>query len=78
MRYLMTFASTAHAMKAESVLLKKEVPLKIRPLPNEISSGCGISIVFDDLEVIKELVSENKFVYEHLYEHNQQEYKELD
>ncbi len=77
MRYLITFESTAHAIKAENILLENNVTLKIKPLPNEISSGCGIIIVFDDLEQVKKLVSEQKFTYNQLYEHLEKEYIEI-
>lgn len=77
MRYLMTFDSTAHAIKAEHVLLENKVSLKIRPLPNEISSGCGISIIFDDLDAINLFVSNDKFKYNKLYEHKENKYIEI-
>lgn len=77
MKYLITFDSTAHAIKAENVLLENNVTLKIRPLPNEISSGCGISIVFDDLEKVNLLVRQDKFKYNQLYEYKEKNYFEI-
>lgn len=74
MTYLITFESTAHAIKAENILLEHNIALKIRPLPNEISAGCGICIVFDELDKVRSLVKEDKFKYNQLYEHVDKDY----
>ena len=67
MDYLITFESTAHAIRAEDIFLKSELAIKIRPLPNEISSGCGLSIAFSDLASVKKVVTTNKLQYNKIY-----------
>lgn len=76
MEYLMSFSSTAHAIRAESVLLKDDITLKIKPLPNEISSGCGITVVFEDLESVKKSIGANELKYDKLYSYDEV-YKEI-
>lgn len=74
MKYLITFNSTAQAIKAESVLLKNDLKIKIRPLPNEISSGCGISIALDDIESLDKVITDNDLKYEKIYSFTNNKY----
>ena len=76
MDYLITFESTAQAIRAEDIFLKNNVKVKIRPLPNEISSGCGISIAFADLVIVKKLVADNQIIYNRIYLKQNNEYRE--
>ena len=41
------FHSTAHAIRAETVLEEAEVQIKLIPTPRQLSSDCGISVRFD-------------------------------
>ena len=41
------FHSTAHAIRAETVLEEAEVQLKLIPTPRQLSSNCGIAVRFD-------------------------------
>jgi hypothetical protein len=43
------FHSTAHAIRAETVLEEAEVPIKLIPTPRQLSSDCGIAVRFDRL-----------------------------
>ena len=78
MKYLVTFSSTAFAIKAENVFLNHNIAIKIRPLPNEISSGCGISIVFDDLEKVRKIIESEKIKYNKLYHQDGMLYNVID
>jgi hypothetical protein len=77
MRYLVSFNSTAQAIKAEKFLLETEIKIKIRPLPNEISSGCGISIIFDDLEGVKKLFEAKQIAFNRMYTADEKVYFEI-
>jgi len=41
------FHTTSAVMKAEKLLLKKGVSIKLIPVPREFSSDCGLSLRFD-------------------------------
>ena len=77
MHYLITFATTAQAIKAENIFLKNELKIKIRPLPNEISFGCGLSITFDDLTKVKAVIVAEKLKYDKIYIIENKEYREI-
>lgn len=40
---IITFATTAAAMEAESFCLAHELPGRIIPVPREITAGCGLA-----------------------------------
>ena len=44
------FHSTAHAIRAEKVLLKVGYKIKMIPTPRQLSSDCGIALRFQRLE----------------------------
>jgi len=51
------FPSVNHVMKAEKILLKAQMPIKIIPVPKSISSDCGVCIrieekIIDDIKII--------------------------
>lgn len=76
MEYLITFSSTSHAIRAESHLLKKNVLIKVRPIPSKISSGCGICLVFDDIDTVLMIVKEDSLAYDKIYMVNDNNYVE--
>lgn len=45
--YILAFDTTTDAMQAEK-LLKEKFHIAIMPVPREISSGCGLSIRFQN------------------------------
>ena len=47
--YILAFDTTTDAMQGEK-LLKDKFNITIMPVPREISSGCGLSIRFQDQE----------------------------
>lgn len=52
MKYLLTFKSVHYAIDAE-VKLKENFNIRTIPTPREISSSCGLSVLFlDDIELI--------------------------
>lgn len=44
MEYILVFENTNRAMKAERLLLSNKLHVGALPLPDEISSGCGICL----------------------------------
>ena len=41
------FYTTSAAMRAEKVLMKDKIAVKLIPTPRELSSDCGIALRFD-------------------------------
>jgi len=54
-----TFHATYSVLKAEKILKRLGLKVKMIPVPRQISSNCGISIRFEcrDLERIREAIS---------------------
>lgn len=44
---IITFSSTHHALKAEKILKKADIPAKVIPVPRDISSDCGVALRFE-------------------------------
>ena len=43
---VLTFHSTHYALNAEKVLKEKYIPVKLMPVPRQVSSSCGIAAEF--------------------------------
>lgn len=58
---VITFKSTSHAMKGESIFKDEDVKFRIIPTPREISHSCGLSIKFnlEDLKLTKDIILRN-------------------
>lgn len=56
------FHSTAHAIRAEKVLQRARVSIKMIPTPRQLSSDCGMALRFDrsDEERVVVLLQENR------------------
>ena len=66
--YILAFDTTTDAMQAEK-LLKDHFDIAIMPVPREISSGCGLSIRFqnpNETTIITHL-KENPIIHGSLY-----------
>jgi len=46
--YVLLLPSVSHIMKAEKILMEKNIPVKIIPVPKSISYDCGVCIRFDE------------------------------
>ena len=44
------FHSTAHALRAEKVLVRAGFAIKMIPTPRQLSSDCGLALRFDRAE----------------------------
>lgn len=60
-RFYILFPNYTSGLVLEAVLKKEKIKYTIVPAPRELSSSCGISIMYDekDEEKIKLLVEEN-------------------
>jgi hypothetical protein len=56
------FHSTAHAMRAEKVLVRAGFKIKMIPTPRQLSSDCGMALRFDqpDKERVAATLLENR------------------
>ena len=68
MNYLIVFDSTSQAIKAEAMFNQSKINIKVRPIPNEVSSGCGISVYFDDIDKVKEVIKNEKLGFSNIYQ----------
>ncbi len=68
---VVTFNSTHHAIKGESIFKSKEIAFKTIPTPREITLSCGLSIRFDinDLEKVKNLIESNELSIKGIYKY---------
>ena len=65
-----TFPTTFYAIRAESLLKKKEVAFKMVPVPRAISSSCGTALrcACPDLKMLKNYLAENNTEMESFYQ----------
>ena len=63
---IITFATTTAAMAMESFCLENNLPGRLIPVPQEISSGCGVAwrVLAEDYELIKVKRSQMNFAWE--------------
>ena len=56
------FHSTAHAIRAETVLEEAQVQIKLIPTPRQLSADCGIAVRFDpvDRAQVTAILEENR------------------
>ncbi len=59
---VITFKSTHHAIKAESIFKNEDIEFRTIPTPREVTHSCGLAIKFDlkDTELAKRIVEENQ------------------
>ena len=66
---IVTFESTHHAIKGESIFKEFQIPSKTIPTPRDITLSCGLSIRFDltDLERVIDLVNNDNLAIKGVY-----------
>lgn len=64
------FHSMSGALKAEKLLKRDGVPIKLIPVPRQLSSDCGICVRFEraDEEMIRSILNQGKVDIEGVYE----------
>ena len=67
--YIVSFNSTHHAIRLDKTLQESGIRATTLPTPREITASCGISIrfLFEDIEVVKNLVGTNDVDYKGIY-----------
>lgn len=60
------FHSTSHAIRAERLLIKAQVPCKMIPVPRHLSADCGICLRFSTRRgrEIAGILQEKKIVFD--------------
>ena len=63
---IITFATTTAAMAMESFCLENNLPGRLIPVPQEISSGCGVAwrVLAEDYGLIEAKRSQMNFAWE--------------
>ncbi len=66
---VLLFATTWAALRAEKVLLKEGLEVKLIPTPREYSSECGLALRFDwgQLEQVRNLLAGARVEYSSLH-----------
>lgn len=59
MTYISLFYTHSGAMKFGSMLKKEKIEHVVQPTPRKLSSSCGISVVFDCEDDVKNLIEED-------------------
>lgn len=69
MEYILIFPNTHRALECEKILTDKQIRFKILPAPSYVTRSCGIciSILMNDIEVIYNLIRDNKVVIKSIY-----------
>ena len=63
---IITFATTTAAMAMENFCLENNLPGRLIPVPQEISSGCGVAwrVLVEDYDSIELMRSQMNFIWE--------------
>ncbi len=66
---VITFKSTHHAIKSESVFKNENIKFRTIPTPREVTHSCGLAIKFDlnENEFAKKIVYENQLIIEGMF-----------
>lgn len=67
--YIVSFNSTHHAIRLDKLLEESSVRVTTLPTPREITASCGISIrfLYEDIEKVKNILTENNIEYKGIY-----------
>ena len=65
----MSFFASEHAMRAERVLERAELPARLVPGPREVSPNCGVAVAFrwEDEAKVEEALQSKKIRYEAMH-----------
>jgi hypothetical protein len=64
-----SFFASEHAMRAERVLERAELPARLVPGPREVSPNCGVAVAFrwEDEAKVEEALQSKKIRYEAMH-----------
>jgi hypothetical protein len=63
-RYYISFKTIADGLEAEKILKKRNIEFKSIPVPDDIFPMCGVAIVVDEYENIKNILKSNSIEIE--------------
>ena len=69
MEIFYTFPNTSTVIASEQALLTAKIPVKVRPVPNAIRAGCGLSLcVPQELKAVtEETLAANNLTFSEVY-----------
>lgn len=69
---IISFPNETQVLKMESIIKKNKLTYKIKPIPREISTGCGLCIYTskENKSMIENLIKENDIKIEKIFEKN--------
>ena len=67
--YIVSFNSTHNPIRLDKLLGESSVRATTLPTPREITASCGISIrfLYEDIEKVKNILTENNIEYKGIY-----------
>ena len=67
--YIVSFNSPHHAIRLDKTLQEAGIRSTTLPTPREITASCGISIrfLYEDIEKVKNILTENNIEYKGIY-----------
>jgi len=63
-KYYISFKDIPEGLRAEKILKEKNIPFKSIPVPDDIFQMCGVAIVVDEYENIKDILKSNSIEIE--------------
>ncbi|AKL94394.1 hypothetical protein CACET_c08860 [Clostridium aceticum] len=72
---VLTFHNTHYALNTEKILKENHIPIKLMPVPRQVSSSCGIAAEFpcEDREMILKLCTEHHIEIDEIHKIQKQE-----
>jgi Protein of unknown function (DUF3343) len=69
---VVSFFASEHAMRAERVLQRADIPVRLVPGPREVSPNCGVAVAFvwDDEAKVERALSEAKIRFEAIHRYD--------
>lgn len=77
---ILIFHSIHRVMKAEKVLKKSGLDVRLMPVPRQLSSDCGLSLAFRlaDQDAVMRVLEENGCRHEELHAREGEAYRRVD
>ena len=65
----MSFYASEHAMRAERILERAGVPVRLVPGPTEVSPNCGVAVAFrwDDKPRVEQALQQSRVRFEAIH-----------
>ena len=70
---IIVFKNTHDAMNAETIILEKNIKIRIMPTPTSITQSCGICVRIETRELLDEILKLD-FEYKSIYQRGEEGY----